>query len=100
MKSLKFNFKIQQCQTDEEIKLYDLSDDTGYKNEFDSDERIKKAIVHIDEKLFVSEMQCATTVGSQKSVMNEYELSRFCMVMKKQDTESSLKKWHKKKPDF
>lgn len=48
----------------------------AYTARFDSDELIKKAIAHIDEKLFVSELQYTTTVGSQKSVMNEYELTR------------------------
>lgn len=48
----------------------------AYTVEFDSDELIKKAVAHIDEKLFVSELQYTATVGSQKSVMNEYELAR------------------------
>ncbi len=48
----------------------------AYTVEFDSDELIKKSIEHINEKLFVSELQYTTTVGSQKSVMNEYELER------------------------
>lgn len=48
----------------------------AYTVEFDSNELIKKSIAHINEKLFVSELQYTTTVGSQKSVMNEYELER------------------------
>lgn len=48
----------------------------AYKVEFDSKELIKKAILHIDEKLFVSELQYTTTIGYQKSEMNEYELGR------------------------
>ena len=48
----------------------------AYTVEFDSDELIKKAIVHIDEKLFVSELQYTTTIGRQKSEMNEYEVER------------------------
>ncbi len=48
----------------------------AYTVEFDSDELIKKSIAHINEKLFVSELQYTTTVGSQKSVINEYELTR------------------------
>lgn len=48
----------------------------AYTVEFDSDELIKKAIAHIDEKLFVSELQYTTTIGRQKAEMNEYEIER------------------------
>ncbi len=48
----------------------------AYTVEFDSDELIKKAIKYIDEKLFVSELQYTTTIGRQKSEMNEYEVGR------------------------
>ena len=48
----------------------------AYTVEFDSDELIKKAIAHIDEKLFVSELQYTTTIGRQKDEMNEYEVER------------------------
>ena len=48
----------------------------AYTVEFDSDELIKKAIAHIDEKLFVSELQYTTTTGRQKAEMNEYEVER------------------------
>ena len=48
----------------------------AYTVEFDSNELIKKAISHIDEKLFVSELQYTATVGRQKSEMNEYEIER------------------------
>ena len=48
----------------------------AYTVEFDSKELIKKAISHIDEKLFVSELQYTSTVGHQKSEMNEYEIER------------------------
>lgn len=46
----------------------------AYTVEFDSDELIKKAVAHIDEKLFVSELQYTTTIGRQKAKMNEYEV--------------------------
>lgn len=46
----------------------------AYTVEFDSDELIKKAIAHIDEKLFVSELQYTATIGRQKAEMNEYEV--------------------------
>ncbi|MGN1050753.1 MAG: type III restriction-modification system endonuclease [Acutalibacteraceae bacterium] len=48
----------------------------AYTVEFDSDELIKKAIAHIDEKLFVSELQYTTTIGRQKAEMNAYEIER------------------------
>jgi type III restriction enzyme len=48
----------------------------AYTVEFDSDELIRKAIAHIDDKLFVSELQYTTSVGRQKSEMDEYELER------------------------
>lgn len=48
----------------------------AYTVEFDSDELIKKAITHIDEKLFVSELQYTATIGRQKAEMNEYEAER------------------------
>lgn len=48
----------------------------AYTVHFDSAELIRKAIAHIDAKLFVSELQYTTTIGSQKSEMNEYEVER------------------------
>ena len=48
----------------------------AYTVEFDSDELIKKSIEHINDKLFISELQYTTTIGRQKSKVNEYELSR------------------------
>lgn len=48
----------------------------AYTVDFDSEELIKKSISHIDEKLFVSELQYTTTIGRQKDEMNEYEVER------------------------
>ena len=48
----------------------------AYTVEFDSDELIRKSIDHINEKLFVSELQYATTIGRQKAEMNEHEVGR------------------------
>lgn len=42
----------------------------AYTVEFDSNELIQKAIAHIDDKLFVTELQYTTTVGHQKEEMN------------------------------
>lgn len=48
----------------------------AYTADFDSAELIRNAIAHIDEKLFVSELQYTTTIGRQKTEMNEYEIER------------------------
>ena len=48
----------------------------AYTVEFDSNELIQKSIAYINEKLFVSELQYTTTVGRQKSEMNEHEVDR------------------------
>lgn len=48
----------------------------AYKVEFDGDELIEKSIKHINEKLIVSQLQYTTSVGQQKSEMNEHEVER------------------------
>lgn len=48
----------------------------AYTVEFDSDELISKSIKHINDKLFVSELKYTTTIGIQKSIMNENEIDR------------------------
>ena len=48
----------------------------AYAVSFDSEELIRKATDHINEKLFVSELQYTTTVGRQKAKMDEYEVER------------------------
>lgn len=48
----------------------------AYTVDFDSEELIRKSIAHIDEKLFVSELQYTTTIGRQKDEMNEREVKR------------------------
>ena len=48
----------------------------AYTVSFDSNELIEKAIKHINEKLFVSQLQYTTSTGEQKSTMNEYEVER------------------------
>lgn len=48
----------------------------AYTVDFDSEELIRNSINHINEKLFVAELQYTTTIGRQKSEMNEYEVSR------------------------
>lgn len=48
----------------------------AYTVDFDSAELIRKAIAHIDNKLFVSELQYTATIGRQKAEMNAYEVER------------------------
>ena len=48
----------------------------AYTVSFDSAELVRKAIAHINDRLFVSELQYTTTVGRQKDEMNEHELGR------------------------
>lgn len=48
----------------------------AYTVEFDSEQLIEKAVAHIDEKLFVSELQYTTTLGQQKAEMDRYEIER------------------------
>ena len=48
----------------------------AYTVEFDSEELIRKAINHINEKLFVSELQYTTTIGRQKETMEVNEVGR------------------------
>lgn len=48
----------------------------AYTVEFDSAELIQKSINHINEKLFVSELQYTATIGRQKDKMSEHELDR------------------------
>lgn len=53
----------------------------AYTVDFDSDELIRKSIAHIDDKLFVSELQYTATIGRQKDRMDKYEVGRgdsFC----------------------
>lgn len=46
----------------------------AYTVDFDSDELIRKSIAHINEKLFVSELQYTTTVGRQKEEMAVHDV--------------------------
>ena len=48
----------------------------AYTVKFDSEELITKSIAHINDKLFVSELQYTATTGSQKSEINEHEIDR------------------------
>lgn len=55
---------------------HEINHKYSYKVSFDSQELIRKAIAHIDAKLFVSELQYTATIGRQKEEMNAYEVER------------------------
>ncbi|HOO26189.1 MAG TPA: restriction endonuclease subunit R, partial [Clostridiales bacterium] len=48
----------------------------AYTAHFDSQELIEKAIGHINEKLFVSQLQYTATIGYQREEMAEFEVER------------------------
>lgn len=48
----------------------------AYTAHFDSNELIEKATAHINDKLFVPQLQYTTTLGQQKDKINEYEIER------------------------
>lgn len=48
----------------------------AYTVSFDSDELISKSIAHINDKLFVSELQYTATIGRQKDDIDEHEIER------------------------
>ena len=50
----------------------------AYTVEFDSDELIRKAIAHIDDKMFVAKLQYTVTTGQQQDDMNSDALCKFC----------------------
>ena len=63
----------------------------AYTVKFDSEELIRKAIAYIDQKLFVSELQYTTTVGRQKSEMNEYEIEGFTSFTREKTSTQTFK---------
>ena len=48
----------------------------AYTVDFDSDELVRNAVVHINDKLVVAELQYTATVGSQKDEMERHEVDR------------------------
>ena len=55
---------------------HEINHKYAYTVSFDSAELVRKAIAHINEKLFVAELQYTTTIGSQKSEISAYEIER------------------------
>lgn len=70
--ALNDNFDKKEFQT----LWNEINHKYAYTVNFDSRELIKKAIMHIDSQLYVSQLQYTATVGHQKSQMNEHELER------------------------
>lgn len=48
----------------------------AYTVDFKSDELIRKSIAHINAKLFVTQLQYTTSIGQQKSELNQHEIER------------------------
>lgn len=48
----------------------------AYTVQFDSDELIRKAIDHINEKLFVAELKYVVTIGEQRRTMEENQVKK------------------------
>ena len=66
------NFKRTEFKT-----LWDqINHKYTYTVKFDSDELIKKAIPHINEKLFVTELKYVVTVGEQKRTIEENQVKK------------------------
>lgn len=66
------NFKKAEFQ-----KLWSyINHKYAYTVDFDSNELIKKATSHINEKLYVSELKYTIISGNQKDKINEHELGR------------------------
>lgn len=63
----------------------------AYTVEFDSNELIRKAIAHINEKLFVTQLQYTTTIGHQKKEMNVYEVEQGDSFMRESASTYTLK---------
>ena len=63
----------------------------AYTVSFDSNELIRKAIDHIDAKLFVAELQYTTTIGRQKDKMDEYEVGRGASFLRESSGTYNLK---------
>ncbi|MBR2277906.1 MAG: DEAD/DEAH box helicase family protein [Eubacterium sp.] len=63
----------------------------AYTVHFDSAELIEKSVAHINDKLFVSELQYTTTLGEQKREMNQYEIERNASFTTKKSKTQNLR---------
>lgn len=63
----------------------------AYTVDFDSDELIKKSIDHINEKLFVAQLQYTTTIGRQKDKMNYEEIGSGSSFVREESGTYNLK---------
>lgn len=64
----------------------------AYTVEFDSEELIQKAIAHIDEELFVSELRYTVTVGGQEQNLNVEQLKNGTGFVAEHSTTFTLKR--------
>lgn len=69
---LNYNFYKKEFQT---LWNY-INHKYAYTVEFDSDELVEKAVDHIEMNLTVSQLQYTTSIGQQKSEINEHEVER------------------------
>lgn len=63
----------------------------AYTVEFDSNELIRKSIDHINEKLFVAQLQYTTTIGRQKDKMEYEEIGSGNSFIKEESATYNLK---------
>lgn len=63
----------------------------AYTVEFDSNELIRKSIGHINEKLFVAQLQYTTTIGRQKDKMEYEEIGSGSSFIKEESATYNLK---------
>ncbi len=77
--------KIQENKLNDNFYKKEFQTLWGYINkkysfnvsvDFNSDELIKNAVAHINEKLFVTELKYTTTTGQQRKSINEHEVGR------------------------
>ena len=67
----------------------------AYTVEFDSEELIRKAIQHIEEKLFVSELKYISTIGSQRREISQHDIERGEMFVKEDSKTQILEYAHR-----
>ena len=63
----------------------------AYAVDFDSEDLIRNAVIHINDKLVVAELQYTTTVGSQKDEMERHQVERGDSFSKEHSRTKALK---------
>ena len=67
----------------------------AYTVDFDSEELIRNAVIHINDKLFVAQLQYTTTIGSQKDEIDRHEIDRGDSFDKSRSRTNVLKHFEK-----